>query len=136
MWWDSLSWAEEQERLAKLSVKFVCAIPHDRKATAFRWTIFCKGGNDDEAPRPYRAKHFLHVGLTLFCGGEEVEDGPVMPDVVCMGRKLGFQNVCLCPLHLSRPLTEPGPGRSQRGPGQIKHGYVFIAMRQEIINES
>lgn len=65
-------------------------ITHDFKAAALRWTFRPEGADNDVTSAFYRTRDVLNVGETLFHGGQKMEYGPVMPNIV--RKKLEFRS--------------------------------------------
>ena len=105
--------AKQFERLPKLCMQFVRAIPHNRQATTFGWTILIEGSNYNETARLNSMKYGSHIGLALFFTGKEVENCSIMPNIVTVLRKLKIEYIRLIPLHSCRLRSKPCAGCGQ-----------------------
>jgi hypothetical protein len=126
---------QEGEGSAELRMKTLGAVAHDGQSAALPGAVLRERRDDDVTARLDSAKDRVDVGLTLFTRGEEVEDRPVVPDVVGMPRQLQLRDVARKPIHARRPFPEASPRSRQRGLGQVQDGDLLIAFCEKIIDQ-
>lgn len=73
------------------------------------------------SPRPDRVSQLRHVTLPVGEVGQQMEDRAIMPEIVCLGRKLRREDVCFEPGCLRCRRSEPGWSRRQRHSGEVQH---------------
>ena len=98
--------AHQSEWLAELSMQAIRAISHHRQAAALERTVFRESSHDDMAAGPDGMQDLPDVGVTVGRFGKEMEDGPVMPDIVCVAAKPCLADIGFNPLDFNRPFTE------------------------------
>ena len=101
---------------SKLVVKGVGIISNNIQPTALGRTFGAKSCNDDVSSRPDGMCDLTHVRGPVRQIGEEVEHGPVMPDVILLSGKCERRHVAAKPVYLARILTEAlfGYGQGSR----------------------
>lgn len=84
-------------------------IAHDGQAGAFGRAVPGEGRHQDVAAGAHGARDLGDVAPTVPLAGEEVEDGPVVPDVEGIGGKIGFQDIRASPFHVLDPVRQARP---------------------------
>ena len=126
----------EAESRAELAVKRIGVITHYFEPAAFRRTFRAKRADNDVAAVLDRARHSIDIGNTLLHRGEKMEDGAVVPNVICGGRELHFSNVGCDPVNAVGSFFQTFLGYVDCRLRYIKDGDVLIASCKEVIDES
>lgn len=90
---------DQLEGIAELGMQSVWCVPHHRESAALQWPVRPEHRNDHVTAGPHGPTHLRDLGLTLLRRGHEMKNGPVMPDVVRMGRQGQSGDVSHQPSH-------------------------------------
>src|SRR5215471_12649040 len=101
---------QELKLRPELAVQGVGVVANHVEPAARLRPLRTKGGHDHVAARFHRVGDLANVDLPLSLVRKEVEDGPIMPDVIAGGRQLDLGDVAGDPAHQSGRWTEPGLG--------------------------
>ena len=75
----------EAEATTEFTVKGIRVVAHDIEPAARGRTLEAEGAHDDVASRPHSAYDLVNIRRTLLGHGQEVENGPIVPNVICIG---------------------------------------------------
>lgn len=126
---------DEGKWLAEFAMQFARAIAHHGETAALRRTVRCESGDDDVAPRLYRAHDGFDVIPAILRIGEKVEYSPVVPDIETCGGQIGAGDVCLDPTNLPGTLPESLLRFLQRRSREIQHRYIRVSLAEKIIDK-
>ena len=99
----------QAEACAKLAVKRVAVITHHLEPAAFRRTFRAKRTDDDVATRSDAASDLPYVSSSLLWCSKKMEDGAIMPKVVCTRFQFDFRDISD---QANAPARLPNPGGS------------------------
>ncbi len=121
------------ERLTQSGGQIGHGLALDRESGADLRSVSGEHSEDHGAARSDRFPHRGEVALPILLLDEEVEHGPVVPELV---RSIGL------PLKEIRPDTphgcvsgEPASCRLERGGRDVEHRYVGITARDELVGD-
>lgn len=106
-------------------------VPLDGESAAPLRTARPERGDDDVPARRERGQQDLPVPRPVGRVREEVEDGPVVPEVPRV-RALERQHVGHEPFHTGGPLAEPGPRHLQGLRGDVEHADPVAVEKQGV----
>lgn len=126
---------QETELRPKLAVKMFGVVADYVQAAALVRTVRPERRDNHVAPGPDRAGDLPNICGSVACAGQEVEDGPVVPDIVASRFQLNSRIVAGDPMHRGGGHTQTGLRHVNRRRGDVEDRDVAVALRDEIIDQ-
>ena len=119
----------------ELAVKLVGGVARYLETAAPGGTVLRKGGHENMPPWPHGAADLANVALPVLGLCEEMEDGPIMPDIEAGQGNLGSEDVGLNPSDQRSGVSEPVPGLRQGGTRNVQDRDMPVTRRQEVVDK-
>ena len=106
-----------------------------RKSAALLRTVQREGADHGVAACPDTAMQPVEIGCAIVFLDEEMKRRAVVPDVEGLSR-LPDRYIACDPTHRIACRADPLPCVRQRGVGQIEHGNIVKAVRQQRVDQA
>jgi hypothetical protein len=113
----------------------ICVIARHVEAAALRGALWAEGADNYVAARSDGMSNLANVSYALVRGGQEVEHGAVVPNVVGATQKLNSSDVASDPLNALSRFFQTFLGHIDCGLRDVEHGNVLIASGKKVIDE-
>ena len=125
----------EDEVASQKSAQSGCVMAHDRQAAASFRTVRSERADDDVSPWLHGLLEPIDVGGLIGAISEEMEGGPVVPQIVGLGR-FPLGDVCDHPLDAGAAIAETLPGRAKRSAGKVENGEPAKLSSQQFVDKA
>ena len=126
----------QPESRAEFVVKRFGVVTRHVEPAASGGAFGAKGGHDYVASALYRLGYRAHICGAVLRGGEEVEDGAIMPDVVRIPRQIDARDIGSDPTNEFGFFFQPFLGNVNGILGDVEESKVLIASPQKVIEQS